>query len=327
MVTVVRQGPAVPPPPVESAIAGPSALRASGAGQRVVVIPGGHRPGKPDRQQRDRARARLPVSGPRTVVLLGCTVGAGQTTTALLLGEVLASARDDSIAVLDLNPNAGSAVRRAAARPALSQAASLGSSRLRVVGADRQANAAGPSDDPPPALLASGPGEDLRLLDQACEENVIVLADPATPAVPRLVAVADQLILIAPATSAAAGAITMTFEWLEAHGHATLAADSILVVNGISRRATPHVEAAERVAVGRCRAIVRVPWDDQLSNPHARKAAPAAAGSYARPGSPDRGAGQQWTGVLSPGAVAAYTALAGVLVVGLADPEPVRADG
>ena len=57
--------------------------------------------------QRDRARARLPVPGGRRVVVLGCTVGAGQTVTTLLTGEVLASLRDDQVAVLDLNPGRG----------------------------------------------------------------------------------------------------------------------------------------------------------------------------------------------------------------------------
>ncbi len=313
MVTVVREG-AVTLPSVESAIAGPAAHRSGGPDQRVVVIPGGHRPGKPDRLQRDRARARLPISGPRTVVLLGCTVGAGQTTTALLLGEVLASVRDDAVAVVDLNPNAGSAARRALARPALGQAASRGRARLRVRVADQDAAGAtgmaeGTEAMPRPARPS---GDELRQLEAACEDSVIVLADPATPAVPRLVAVADRLVLVAPATAAAAGAITMTFEWLEAHGQAALAGAAILVINGVSRRTMPHVETAERVAAGRCRAIVRVPWDDQLSNPQAKKAVPAISGSVAT---------HHWTGVLSPGAVAAYTALAGVLVASLSDPE------
>lgn len=318
-ITVVRNNGPAAPLAVESAIAGPAAQRGSGSGQRVVVIPGGHRPGKPDRLQRDRSRARLPISGPRGVVLLGCTVGAGQTTTALLLGEVLASARDDTITVLDLNPNAGSATRRAVARPALSQAASLGPSRLRVLGSD-QAAAPEAAETPEAAQAAgaarsaqSGAADDLALLDEACETSSLVLADPATPAVPRLIAVADQLVLVAPATAAAAGAITMTIEWLEAHGHGTLAGGAILVLNGVSRRTMPHVEAAERVAAGRCRAIVRVPWDDQLNSSQVKRAVPAAVGTSA---------GQHWTGVISPPAVAAYTALAGVLVASLAGGDP-----
>ena len=60
---------------------------ASGWHDRVVVVPGGHRPGKPDQVQRDQARARLPLAGPARVVVLGCTAGAGQTVTTLLTGS------------------------------------------------------------------------------------------------------------------------------------------------------------------------------------------------------------------------------------------------
>jgi hypothetical protein len=68
----------------------------------------------------------------------------------------------------------------------------------------------------------------------------------------------------------------------------------VTVVNGVSRRSIEDVLQAESVARGRCRAIVRVPWDDLLS---------AGAGSPA---------------ALHPQTRLAYTALAGVLVAGLA---------
>jgi len=83
-----------------------------------------------------------------------------------------------------------------------------------------------------------------------------------------------------------------------------------MVLNGVSRRSISQVEQAERVCAGRCRAIVRVPWDDQLQNRTAKRNQPATAGSQA---------GQHWAGVLSPGTASAYTALAGVLMAGLAD--------
>ncbi len=51
----------------------------------------------------------------------------------------------------------------------------------------------------------------------------ITLADPAARQVPRAVNVADQLVLVAPASADAASALAMTIEWLEAHGHADLA--------------------------------------------------------------------------------------------------------
>ena len=271
-VTVVTAGPGTAAPPsVERALAGPSARRGDVRAARVTVVPGGDRPGQPDLLQRDRARAQLPVGRPARIVLLGCTVGAGQTTTALLVAEVLASLRSGEVAVLDLNPGPVSLAMRAEFRPALGQAAMLVPSRLVVVPPHRGAgeHAAGRPD----------PAADAAAFDAAADRYEVVLADPATAAVPRLLAVADQLVLVAPASAAAPNAVAMTFEWLEAHGRGGLAAGAVMALNGVSRRSMAAVEQAERVCSGRCRAIVRVPWDDQLQNQAAKRTRPAAPGS------------------------------------------------
>jgi hypothetical protein len=323
---------------VESALAGPSAHRGDARQGRVLVVPGGHRPGKPDQLARDRSRAQLPIAGRGKIVVLGCTVGAGQTMTTLLTGDVLASLRDDKVAVLDLNPGENSLAERAIARPALNQAASLGPSRLEILGSDELAGSGGVDDELPAVHELA---DDVRALEFASARYPLVLTDPSTSAMPRLLAVADQLVLVAPASAAAAEAITMTFEWLEAHGQASLSGAAIMVMNGVSRRTMTHVEQAERVAVGRCRAIVRVPWDDQLQNAASRRgeAGPAprlpdgqhAAGldGAGQPLTGQRAGGQhrasapvtqRWTGLLSPATSGAYTALAGVLVAALAVP-------
>jgi hypothetical protein len=83
-----------------------------------------------------------------------------------------------------------------------------------------------------------------------------------------------------------------------------------MVMNGVSRRSVPHVEQAERVCVGRCRAIVRVPWDDQLNNHGPQRGRPGASGPQQQ---------HRWAGLLSPPTVGAYTALAGVLAAALAE--------
>jgi MinD-like ATPase involved in chromosome partitioning or flagellar assembly len=304
-VTVVGAPAKTAPPSVESALAGPSARRGDLRTGRVAVVPGGHRPGKPDHLQRDRARAQLPIRIKPRVVVLGCTVGAGQTMTTLLTGEVLASLRSDQVAVMDLNPGPGSLAKRSEARPAPSQAALAGRSRLVVIGPRGQGSevagdgeAAGPRD----------PATDAITFEATTDRYDLVLADPATVAVPKLLAVADQLILVAPASGAAPGAIVMTFEWLEAHGQARLAADSIMVLNGVSRRSVASIDQSERVCAGRCRAIVKIPWDDQLQGQVSRRVLPSGPGAQLR---------QHWTGVLSPATAAAYTALAGVLVASL----------
>ncbi len=320
VVTVTgEQDPGRPLRVVERALNGSPANRADGWRDHVVVVPGGHRPGRPDQQQRDRARAQLPIAGSCRIVVLGCTVGAGQTMTALMTGEVLASLRADQVAVLDLNPGARSLTERARTAPMVTRDPAgpggapgrggagdqpLRSSRLEVI------SHSAPGGQPEPAE------DDARkVFELVSARYPLTLADPAPGAVPRVLAVADQLVLVAPASPDAASAIAMTYEWLEAHGRAGLAEDAITVLNGVSRHTLRHVEQAEAVARGRCRAMVRVPWDDLLHNPGPERTPPPTPAP-----TPQRAAGT----LLSPAAVNAYTALAGLLVAGLADAPELR---
>jgi hypothetical protein len=249
-------------------------------------VPGGHRPGKPDQLQRDQARARFPLPGPARIVVLGCTAGAGQTTTTLLTGQVLAALRGEAVAVLDIGSGPGSLTEQARLIPRLlpglrdrsGTASSSGRDRgLQVVTAD---------------VRADEPGDAGELIDAVVARYRITIADPAAVHVPRAVHVADQLVLVAPASADAAGSLAMTLEWLEAHGHDDLARSAVTVLNGVSAPMAAQVDKAAGVAAGRCRAIVRVPWDDRLADGRA----------------------------LGTATVHAYTALAGVLVAGLADP-------
>ncbi len=104
---------------VERALRSSPGTPASGWHDRVVLVPGGHRPGKPDQVQRDQARARLPLERPARIVVLGCTAGAGQTVTTLLTGQILATLRDEPVAVLDLSPGPGSLTELARRIPRL----------------------------------------------------------------------------------------------------------------------------------------------------------------------------------------------------------------
>jgi MinD-like ATPase involved in chromosome partitioning or flagellar assembly len=288
---------------VERALGNPSDRRSAGWHDRVVVVPGGHRPGRPDQMQRDRARARLPIPAGRRVVVLGCTVGAGQTVTALLTGEVLASLRDDQVAVLDLNPGSGSLAQRATAVPSVTDSGPPAATRLEVVTRETAA-AAGQEDDV------------TKIFELLSARYPITLTDPGAATVPRVLAAASQLIMVAPASQDAATALASTREWLEAHGHTELADGAIIVLNGLSRHTMRHVEQAEALARGRCRAIIRVPWDDSLKNPGPERVAPPDQATMAGPAG----------GGLSEVALNAYTALAGVLVAALADaPEQQRA--
>jgi hypothetical protein len=240
--------------------------------------------------------------------------------TTLMTGEVLASLRSDPVAVLDLNPGSGSLTERARSAPAVAQHSSLPG---RMPGSTRDGDQPGTPSNLEVITLgiaetAEQPGsQDAgQMFELVSARYPLTLVDPVASAVPRVLAVADQLVLVAPASPDAASAIAMTQEWLEAHGRASLAATAITVLNGVSRHTMRHVEQAEAVASGRCRAIIRVPWDDRLANPPTeRDHLPAPAGQQHQSG------GAQ----LGPAAVHAYTALAGVLIAGLAEAAELRA--
>jgi TcpE family len=251
----------------------------------VVAAPGGHRSGKPDPLQRDQARTRLALAGPSRILVLGCAVGAGQTTTTLLTGQLLSALRDEAVAVVDFSTGAGSLASKARMIPALLP----------------RARAGGPAaghDTPGTGerglhVVTNGDTDPETLITSVVARYPLTLADPDAPSVPRALRVTDQLILVAPASADAAPSLAMTLEWLEVNDHARLAASAVTVMNGVSDASREHVDQAAAVVSGRCRAVVRVPWDDCL-------------------------AGRSSEG-LSAAAVRAYTALAGVVVAALAD--------
>jgi MinD-like ATPase involved in chromosome partitioning or flagellar assembly len=238
-------------------------------------------------EARDQARARMPLPGPRRIVVLGCTSGAGQTVTTLLTAHMLAGLRGEPVGALDLNPGDGSLARR-----------------FRSALTGTVPELLGTSLPPRPAagveVIADGDSGDhdfTKIGERLAARYGISLVDPGASGVGKVLAMADQLVLVAPASADAPRAVTMTREWLEKHDHHGLAAGAVMVVNGVSARSLADVERAEAIMVGRCRAIIRVPWEDQL-------------GAGDRPGA--------GTAALGHPARQAITELAGVLVSGLA---------
>jgi MinD-like ATPase involved in chromosome partitioning or flagellar assembly len=346
VVTPVR-GTGQQPPAVERALGRPGTRPGAGWRSHVTVVPGGQGPGRPDPIKEAKARAVLPLDQPRLTVVLGCTVGAGQTMTALMLADLLASLREEPVAALDLNPGPTSLTELAGlpATPVSALLARRATSGQPAHAAPRRGpGARGPRgghpggtgpradiicDDPAGGgswtaggLAVAGqpaarprPG---RLFEFLASRYTLTVADPGAAAVARVLPAADQLVLVAPASPDAARAVGMTLEWLSANGHGALSGGCITVLNGVSQRSVRHAEQAEVVVRGRVRAIVRVPWDDHLAGPETGE-------SPARAGAPSRGAhdgAPSRLELLRPPVLAAYTALAGVVVSSLASGQP-----
>ncbi len=162
------------------------------------------------------------------------------------------------------------------------------------------ARRAGSTSSPGPDQRRSSAGRgDYERLGRLLDERYpLTMIDPAPAGLTRVLSLADQLVLVTPASPEAASALANTQQWLGAHGFDELAARAVTVVNGVSSRSMDDVRRTESVARGRCRAIVRVPWDGSLI---AAPDLPAA---------------------LHPQTRLACTALAGVLVSGLAARAP-----
>jgi MinD-like ATPase involved in chromosome partitioning or flagellar assembly len=274
---------------------------------QVVIGPGGG--GRTDGSEIDEARARAVFSGARRVVVLGCTGGAGQTTTALMLGHTLARYREDRILAVDASTGSHALSGRIQGESPETLSSLLSgldgvqgylgmraytsrcASGLEVVAGDSDADAEKRLAD---RTLFSDRrlGQTMDMLDRYYK---MIVVDPAAALAARVLPYADQLVLVVPASEDGPDAVAMTYEWLDGHGCADLRQRAVMVVNGVSRRSMEDVEHAEAVARGRCRAIVRIPWEDALA-----------------PGRDDR---VEPSHLRAPGR-RAYLALAGVVVAG-----------
>jgi TcpE family len=282
---------------IERALGGPAKDRNLSWHGKVRIVAGATAgPGARDQEALDRARARLPLNAPKRVLMLGCTSGAGQTVTTLMTGHIMASLREQPVAVVDLHD--GTLAR---------YSSPVGWMEEILGGKTPEIRASSPPDGLNPNsrdtaarldVIASHEslrdGDERLLAEHLGRYYPLAMLDPGATGLTKLLTITDQLVVVAPASVEAPGALADTRDWLDAHGFADLAAHSVTLINGVSKRSMADVAQAESVARGRCRAIVRVPWDDMLP------------------------VGVTGPSTLRPQTRVAYTALAGVLVAGMA---------
>ena len=268
-----------------------------------VITGGTAAPAKPELPAGDVERLRTPLGGARSIVVLGCTGGAGQTITTLMLGHTLAAYRDERVVAVDINPGSGGLSRRVRTETPETLTSLLANADsvhgyLGMRGYTTQTKSGleivSTLNDPYVQTLDDRDYAGLAGLLETHYE--VTLIDPAAPGVVRALPITDGLVLVVPASQDAARSVAMTFEWLDGHGYTDLRAKAVVVINGVSKRSLGDVDAAEQVARGRCRAIVRVPWDDHLG-----------AGTLVD------------TGALRATTRRAHAALGGVLMRGLAE--------
>ncbi|GAB2513650.1 nucleotide-binding protein [Nocardiopsis aegyptia] len=225
------------------------------------------------------ARASTPVaSGHHRVAVLSLKGGVGKTTTTVALGATLASLRGDRVLAVDANPDRGTlsdkvrletaatirdllnerhlVARYADIRGFTSQAPS----RLEILASDRD-----------PAVSEAFSDADYREVARIVEHFYsICITDCGTgllhSAMRGVLGLADQVVLVSSASVDGARSASATLDWLEAHGHGPLVRGAVVVLSMVRSNSKSSVDLGrlEEHFAGRCRAVVRVPWDGHL---------------------------------------------------------------
>jgi MinD-like ATPase involved in chromosome partitioning or flagellar assembly len=231
------------------------------------------------RRQDMISRARAPVvGGHHRVAVMSMKGGVGKTTTTVGIGSTLASLRGDRIIAVDANPDRGTLsdkvpletaatirdllneraqVRRYAdVRSFTSQAAS----RLEILASDRD-----------PTVSVAFSDADYRNVCAVLEHYYsICLTDCGTglmhSAMSGVLGLADQVVLVSTPSVDGARSASATLDWLEAHGHGDLVADSVMVLCSVRprSRSTVDLNRLEQYFAARCRAVTRIPYDPHL---------------------------------------------------------------
>jgi putative peptide zinc metalloprotease protein len=222
------------------------------------------------------ARVKAPAEGARRIVVISRKGGVGKTTTTLMLGHTFACYRGDRIVALDGNPDAGSLgyrVRRetsATVTDLLRDSADIDRyadirsytsqslTRLEVVAAD----------DNPRINDALGESDYRSVVDLLEKHYNLILLDTGTgildSATKGFLNLADQLILVTPASLDGARASSLTLDWLDEHSYGHLVKGAVTVINAFTDGGLVELDRIEGHFRARSRAVVRIPWDPLL---------------------------------------------------------------
>ncbi|MFI0357778.1 MinD/ParA family protein [Actinomadura sp. 9N407] len=243
------------------------------------------------------ARARQPVGGGHhRVAVMSLKGGVGKTTTTTCLGSMLASMRGDRVIAVDANPDRGTLSDKVKLETAATVRDLLNGreqihryadvrgytsqnvARLEVLASDRD-----------PAVSEAFSAEDYSAVAVVLEQYYsICITDCGTgllhSAMAGVLSLADQLVLVSSPSVDGARSASATLDWLEAHDHGHLVRNGVVVLSMVRNRTRSQVDLDKLQAhfESRCRAVVRIPYDDHLEEgaevelealaPHTREA-------------------------------------------------------
>ncbi|MWK35113.1 AAA family ATPase [Actinomadura sp. J1-007] len=255
----------------------------SGWRRAVYKASGGNiHPGESQTELRRKdliARARTTVAGGHhRVAVMSLKGGVGKTTTTTGLGSMLSSIRGDRVIAVDANPDRGTLSDKvkletaATVRDLLNGRdkihryadvrgfTSQNGARLEVLASDRD-----------PAVSEAFSAEDYSSVAVVLEQYYSVcITDCGTgllhSAMAGVLSLADQLVLVSSPSVDGARSASATLDWLEAHDHGHLVRNGVVVLSMVRNRTRSQVDLDKLQAhfESRCRAVVRIPYDDHL---------------------------------------------------------------
>ena len=211
------------------------------------------------------------------IAVLSLKGGVGKTTITATLGATFASVRGDRVIAVDANPDRGTLSQKvpletpSTVRHLLRDAegissysdvrnyTSQGPSRLEVLASE--------SD---PAVSEAFSSEDyFRTLEVLERFYSLVLTDCGTgllhSAMSAVLNKADLLVVVSSSSVDGARSASATLDWLDAHGHQQLVAESIAVINAVRPRSGKvDLRKVDDHFSRRCRGVIHVPFDPHL---------------------------------------------------------------
>ncbi|MFB4304778.1 AAA family ATPase [Actinomadura sp. GTD37] len=225
------------------------------------------------------ARARTVVAGGHhRVAVMSLKGGVGKTTTTTGLGSMLGSFRGDRVIAVDANPDRGTLSDKVRLETAATVRDLLNNREqihryadVRAFTSQNEARLEILASDRDPAVSEAFSAEDYAAVAVVLEQYYSVcITDCGTgllhSAMAGVLALADQLVLVSSPSVDGARSASATLDWLEAHDHGHLVRNGVVVLSMVRNRTRSQVDLDKLQAhfESRCRAVVRIPYDDHL---------------------------------------------------------------
>ncbi|MFE3459951.1 AAA family ATPase [Nocardiopsis aegyptia] len=215
----------------------------------------------------------------RRIAVLSLKGGVGKTTTAVLLGSVVASSGENRTIVVDMDPYRGTLRDRVPLQTpnSLKDLYENTGDITRYSDLRRYISANGARMH----ALVGGDGPDAALSDRQAAYTAVAgvleqyydvaLTDCGTgldnPGMDDVLGLADRVVIVLEPALDAARAAASTLEWLSGNGYEHLSSTAVVAMSRVDPRVVgaAELDELERFFLGRAAGVARVPFDEHLA--------------------------------------------------------------